>query len=112
MIKVDVGKEFHFRLANRNELQGDGMYNAIDFRNKFLSVLDSADAWKNLDKEVVLDFSHVKRIGPSFANEAFAYFMRYTNPDDFFKKIEFINIDKDVDLPIIIKELNAGYYKK
>jgi len=65
MIKiVDVGKEFHFRLANRSELQGDGKYNAVEFRKKYLSVLDSDESWKNLDKEVILDFSNVKRIGP------------------------------------------------
>lgn len=109
MIKVDVGKDFYFRLANRNELQGDGTFNAIEFRTKYLSILDSIESWKTLEKEVIFDFSNVKRIGPSFANEAFAYFMRYTNPDNFFKKVEFINIDKEVDLPIIIKELKAGY---
>jgi len=111
-VNVDVGKEFHFRLANRNELQGDGAYNAVDFRNKFLHVLDSKKAWENLDKEVILDFSNVKRIGPSFANEAFAYFMQYTSPENFLKKVEFLNIDKDVDLTIISKELKAGYCKK
>ena len=111
MKTIDVGKEYFFRLANRNKLQGDGTYNAVDFRKKYLSKLDNSSAWEDFTPFIVLDFSNVKRIGPSFANEAFAYFMKYTNPDNFMEKVTFKNLD-EVDQIIINKELFSGYKGK
>jgi len=111
MKPIDVGQDFYFRLANRNELQGDGKHTAVEFRKKYLSSLDSKEAWANDRTEIVFDFSNVKRIGPSFANEAFAYFMKYTTPDKFLKKVSFENINIPVDLGIIKIELEGGYRK-
>lgn len=108
--KIDVGNDFYFRLANRNKLQGDGKYNADDFRKKYLFALDDEDAWKDNEPYIVLDFQNVKRIGPSFANEAFAFFMKYATPEDFHNKVIFENID-EVDKMIIDKELSSGYKK-
>jgi hypothetical protein len=110
MKTVDVGKDFYFRLANRNELQGDGKHTALEFRSKYLSELDNELAWKDMAPFIIFDFTNVKRIGPSFANEAFAYFMKYTKPDNFMQKIQFKNID-EVDTGIIRKELLSGYKK-
>jgi len=110
MITIDVGKEFHSRLAHRNEFVGD--FHAVEFRKKYLSTLDNAETWKNLEVEIILDFSHVETISPSFANEAFAYFMQYiTMPEDFFKKIKIINIEKTIDLKTIEMELNERYHE-
>jgi len=108
MKTVDVGKEFYHRLANRDENQGDGKHTALEFWNKYLSELDKAEAWTTSNEFIVLDFQNVKKIGPSFANEAFGHFMKYTDPNNFLKKIKFINIS-DVHRLIIKEELEAGY---
>ncbi len=108
MKTVDVGKEFYHRLANRDEYQGDGMHTAVEFRSKYLSELDKVEAWTTTNEFIVLDFQNVKKIGPSFANEAFGYFMRYTDPKKFVQKIKFINIS-DVHRIIIKEELESGF---
>lgn len=108
MKSVDVGKEFYHRLGNRDEHQGDGQYTAVDFRNRFLSELDDNKAWTRSGVFIVLDFKNVRKIGPSFANEAFGYFMKYTNPSSFLKKVQFKNIS-EVQLIIIKEELESGY---
>ncbi len=110
MKTVDIGKEFYHRLANRDEYQGDGKYTAVDFRSKYLSELDNSEAWSKTGVFIVLDFQNVKTIGPSFANEAFAHFMRYTNtnPERFLDKVKFINIS-DVHRLIIKEELESGF---
>lgn len=107
---INVGKEFHHRLANRNKHQGDGKYNAVDFRNRYLSQLDDETEWKNSEPFVTLDFADVKKIGPSFANEAFAYFMKYTDPEFFKKKVNFKNLSKVQEI-IINEELQSGNEK-
>lgn len=110
MKRVDVAKEFYPRLANRNERQGDGQHNAVAFRQEFLSHLDKADAWKspNDADRVSLDFSGVKKIGPSFANEAFGYFMKYCKPDEFLAVVIIENASRVQGL-IIREELDSGY---
>ena len=105
---IDVGKEFFHRLANRDKKQGDGKYNAEEFRNKYLIQLDSPDKWKNNEEEVILDFQNVKKLGPSFANEAFAYFTKYAKPEQILKKIKIINISNG-KLELINVELESGY---
>lgn len=108
MTTVDVGRDFHHRLANRDKYQGDGRYTAVEFRAKYLGRLDNAEAWKEIGQAIVLDFQNVKKIGPSFANEAFGHFMKYTTPDRFLERVRFINIS-DVQRIIIKEELESGY---
>jgi len=110
MKRVDVARDFHNRLTNRNSLQGDGNYTAEAFRRKFLGFLDSDVAWSNSAPAIVLDFEGVVKIGPSFANEAFAYFTKYAKPDAVLRKILISNASS-VQLMIIKEELNAGYFK-
>jgi hypothetical protein len=104
---IDVGKDFNHRLANRNKSQGDGKYNAEDFRVKYLNEFDNEKVWKDGKKSITFDFSNVKKIGPSFANEAFAHFVRYTKPEQILKQIIFINISR-VQLLIIKEELESA----
>ncbi len=112
---IKVTEEFSDRLTNRNQLQGDGKKNAEDFRKKYLSFLDSPDEWVKTAIEenspaIIFDFSEVKKIGPSFANEAFAYFTKYegATPKAIMLRISFINISI-VQKEIIEIELESGY---
>ena len=112
MIKtIDVGKEFYHRLANRDYRQGDGKYTAVEFRKKYLADLDKESEWKKNDIFIEFDFSNVKRIGPSFANEAFGYFTQYARPEVILQRIGFKHIS-EVQLMIIKEELNVGYFNK
>jgi len=111
MQAIDVGKEFYHRLANRDDKQGDGKHTGVEFRNRFLSHLNNLEAWKSPSEPIILDFKNVKKIGPSFASEAFGYFMKYVNPEEFLKKIQFINIS-GVHLMIIKEELESAYKGK
>lgn len=108
MKTIDVGADYYHRLANRDKQQGDGKWNAVQFRATFLQQLDSKEAWESTEPFITLDFINVKKIGPSFANEAFAYFTKYATPDLVLKKILFINAS-NVQMSIINTELNAGY---
>ena len=108
MKEVDVGGEFYHRLANRNQYQGDGRHTAEQFRRQYLRQLDDENAWKDEKAFIAFNFINVKKIGPSFANEAFAYFMKYTSPEKFKKKIIFKNLS-DVQEIIIDEELKSGY---
>lgn len=107
---VDIGREFYHRLVYRDPKHGVGIYTAVDFRRRYLSFLDDEEKWRNDNKEIVLDFSNVSKIGPSFANEAFAYFTKFqlAKPDRILKKIELHNIQK-IDLIVIKVELESGY---
>ncbi len=107
-MEIDVGKDFYHRLANRDSRQGDGKFTAIDFRNRFLKSLDDEHVWPTDTEPIILDFANVKKIGPSFANEAFAYFTKYTSPEKILKKIVFKNATR-VQLMIIQEELETGY---
>lgn len=108
MKSIDVGKDFYHRLANRDQRQGDGRNNAEQFRVRYLSDLDSSEAWIDDSPQIVLDFTNVRVIGPSFANEAFGYFTIYAKPERILQKILFTNISV-VDMAIIETELKAGY---
>lgn len=105
---VDIGADFYHRLANRDKFQGDGKNTAVEFRDLYLHDLDSADAWKSDDESIVLDFSKVTILIPSFANEAFAYFTKYAPPERILKKIVLRNISK-IKAGIIEEELTNGY---
>lgn len=107
-MEIDVGKDFYHRLANRDSHQGDGKFTAIDFRNRFLKSLDNEHTWTTDTEPIVLDFANVKKIGPSFANEAFAYFTKYASPEKILKKIIFNNATR-VQREIIQEELETGY---
>ena len=107
---IDIGKEFYHRLTNRDKYQGDGKNTAEEFRKKLLKDFDSQEAWKT-DKKIIFDFKNVKKLGPSFANEAFAYFTKYAKPEEILKKFIFENIS-EVKKMIIEEELKAGYRKK
>lgn len=108
MQTIDVGKEFFFRLANRDKHQGDGLFTAQDFREKYLAPLDNEVAWPDGDFQICLDFANVLKIGPSFANEAFAYFTKYAKPEEIKKRIIFSNISA-IKMSIIDEEISEGY---
>jgi hypothetical protein len=108
---IDVGKDFYHRLANRDNKQGDGKYTAVEFRKKYLADLNNEGAWKTNDLFIEFDFSNVKRIGPSFANEAFGYFTQYARPEVILQRIKFKHIS-EVQLMIIKEELEVGYYNR
>lgn len=108
MNEIDVGNDFYFRLVNRDKFQGDGQHNATVFRKRYLNDFDSAAAWKDPKNMIVLDFANVKKIGPSFANEAFAYFMKYVSPELFLQRVILKNLS-EVMKYIIDIELASGY---
>jgi len=87
---IDVGSDFSNRLDNKDKSRGDNT--AIEFRNKYLSMFDSFDAWNSDKLFIELDFSNVNHISPSFANEAFGYFTKYTTANKILEKIRFTNI--------------------
>ena len=105
---INVAKEFYHRLANSTKKRGDGKYTAKQFRKKYLKQFDNKEAWENKSKGIILDFSDVSKISPSFANKAFSYFNKYAIPNEILNKIEFINIHP-VKLAIIAMEINSGY---
>jgi len=105
---ISVATEFYPRLANRDRNQGDGKHTAIEFRHAYFRKLDSQSFWDNPTEKVTLDFSGVKKIGPSFANEAFAYFTRYASPEKILKVISIKNAS-EVQMAIITQELKVGY---
>jgi hypothetical protein len=105
---IDVGKEYFYRLANRDKNQGDGTHNAEQFRKKYLSEFDSPEEWRIGKREITFDFTSVEILGPSFANEAFAYFTKYASPENILKRFHFINIS-EVKMDTINEELTEGY---
>lgn len=109
MKRIHVANEFYHRLANRDSSQCDGAHNAMEFREKFLADLDNQSAWATSEPYITFNFKGVKKIGPSFANEAFAYFTQYAPPDKIFKRILFEDIST-VQMEIIELEVNAGYH--
>lgn len=112
MKTIDVGKDFYYRLANRNNLQGSRDHTAIEFRKQFLKELDNENCWNNDETAIILDFKNVEVLSPSFANEAFAYFLKYNvHPEAILKKIRFDNISV-IKRKIIVQELDSGYKQK
>lgn len=108
-MQIDVEKDFYHRLANRDRFQGDGKHTAQEFRTKYLSELDTKDSWRDEKEFITFDFQNVKKLGPSFASEAFGYFTQYAKPERILKKIKFINIS-NVKMMIIKQELETGYH--
>ena len=106
---IDVGNDFSKILTNRDISQRDGSFTAIEFRNSFLKELDDDNQWKDDATFCVLDFRNVDRLGPSWANEVFAYFARYAKPERILRKITLANISS-VKRAIIEKEIETGYY--
>jgi hypothetical protein len=111
MKTVDIGKEFSDSLTNRDEFQRDGKFTGVDFREKFLNELENKEMWANNNPFITLDFVNVKRLGPSWANEVFAFFTQFAKPNQILKKIVFLNISS-VKRAIIEKEIETGYSKK
>ncbi|MBW0435209.1 STAS-like domain-containing protein [Leptospira yasudae] len=109
-MEVDVGREFYHRLVNRDKHQGDGKFTAVEFRKKYLKEFDSKKYWENPSIRIVFNFENVEKIGPSFANEAFAYFMKYVDPKIFNRYVQFKNLSKIAKM-IIDQELETGYSK-
>jgi hypothetical protein len=109
---VDVGKDFYPRLTNRDERQRDGRHTGRDFRTNYLAeLLDNKEAWRDDSTVIELDFSNVTKMGPSWANEVFAYFAKYEKPKSILKKIRLTNISR-VKQAIIEQEIEAGYSKR
>ena len=111
MNTVNVGLDFSPYLINRGGQQMDGAFSGQAFRNKYLADLDDAARWHDSELCVVLDFGEVKRLGPSWANEVFAFFTKYGKPGIILKKIKLVNISK-VKRDIIQVEIDTGYYAK
>lgn len=108
MKSIDVGIEFSPSLTNRDELQRDGTFSGEEFRNRYLKDLEDENIWKNEDPYIILDFGNVERLGPSWANEVFAYFTQFAHPELILKKIHLKNITP-VKKAIIDRELSTGY---
>lgn len=105
---IDIGKEFYHRLVNRDKNQGDGAHTALQFREKFLQDLGNQEWWDDSSKWIELDFGNVRTLGPSWANEVFAYYTQFSKPDAILKKIRLKNVSA-VKLSIIKNELDSGY---
>ncbi len=108
--EIDVGKEFSDYLVNRNKLQGDGSSTAEQFRDRFLKELEN-DQWWSGEDSIVLNFKNVRTLGPSWANEVFAYYTEKRVKELIFKKI----ILKDISVvkrEIIEQEIESGYAYK
>lgn len=103
--------DFCKRLTNRNKAQGDGEHTAEEFRKVYMSECLKEEFW-NSKETICFDFTDVIKIGPSFANEAFAFFMGKFNVDKakFNEHILFKNISR-VQKLIIQQELESGYSK-
>lgn len=108
METINIATSFCPRLVNRDNHQGDGKFNAVEFRDKYLKFLDNSEIWKTESPAITLDFCGVEKLGPSFANEAFAYFTQFAKPERIKRKIIFINISK-IKMETIDIELTDGY---
>lgn len=109
---IKMAEEFGERLVNRNSSQGDGKHTAVEFRKRFLSDLDVPEWWRVTSNIVEIDFSGVRTLGPSWANEAFAYFTAMDlSPKKILEHIHFRNIS-DIKLQTIKTELESGYAKR
>jgi len=110
MKTIKIAVEFFHRLQNRDKNQGDGSYTGEEFRNKYLTELDDKKMWDSEHREefIELDFENVIRLGPSWANEVFAYFTQYAKPEEILQKIKISNIS-EVKMETIRNELSEGY---
>jgi len=105
---IKISKEFHHRLVNRDKYQGNGKHTGKMFRDQFLKDL-SQKTWWNENNTIVLDFEGVTTVGPSWANEVFAFYTSIVDSkEEIFKKIIFENIS-DVKMETIEEEVGSGY---
>lgn len=112
MRSVDIGNEFSKIIVNRANYQGNGRNTATEFRNQFLSELEDIRIWKTDDPVIELDFSSVRSISTSFANELFAYYLRYTTSKDrILRKIKLTNLSP-LKKNMIEREIEKGYKYK
>jgi len=108
---LDVGIEFAPSLTNRDDHQRDGRHSGVEFRERYLKDLENENNWPGDAPFIALDFSHVKRLGPSWSNEVFAYFTKFANPEEILRQIKLVNISR-VKESIIRKEIETGYSRK
>lgn len=108
--EIDIGSEFSDYLVNRNKLQGDGSFTAIEFREKFLQELEN-EHWWNSNNTITLNFKNVVTLGPSWANEVFAFYTDKYAKDLIKKKIIFKDLSV-VKREIIDQEIDSGYVRK
>lgn len=108
MPRVVMVAGFATKVVNRNEKQGDGKNTAIEFRNKYLIDFDNPTTWGDLSNSIIIDFSGVEKLSPSFADEAFGYFTRYANPEKIKSMFNFRNLTK-IQTMILDNELQDAY---
>ncbi|MBF0364700.1 MAG: STAS-like domain-containing protein [Oligoflexia bacterium] len=111
MKKLNIGQDFGTELTNRDKLQRDGKCSGLEFRQKYLQDIDTENSWQSDEPYIELDFSLVKKLGPSWANEVFAYFAKYATPKKILTKVKIINISRVKESTINV-ELEKGYAKK
>lgn len=108
-LTVDIGRKFFHMCVNRDENQNDGVFNAVQFREKFLEKLEDPAWMKNTEEVYTLDFGNVTEMSSGFANEAFAYFLtKRITQRQLMTKIKFVNIKPDMK-KMISRELTNGY---
>ena len=79
-------------------------------RELFMEHMDNQKFWDNVNSPAIrFDFTGVRKITPSFANDAFAYFTKYANATKVLKVIEFVNIT-NIKRAIINLEVEQGHY--
>lgn len=108
---INIATEFSNELTNRDEHQRDGKNNGKQFRNDFLAELEKEEAWKNDNCFAQLNFKDVIKLGPSWANEVFAFYTKYAKPEKILKKLDIINISQ-VKIATIKLEMEKGYRGK
>lgn len=112
MTVIKIAQEFSPRLVNRNPLQGTGKHTGIDFRDKYLKEADDESWWADPSRSITLSFENVDTLGPSWANEVFAYFTKYTkDKTEILKKFILKDISR-VKQSTIETEIDAGYYRE
>lgn len=108
---IRIAKEFSQYLFNRDSKQGDGTNTAVEFREKFLTDLESDAWWKDPNSSIVFDFEGVVTLGPSWANGVFAYYTCKHSLSTITSKFEFINLSR-VKMEVINFEIEAGYFSR
>ena len=110
MDKTIEVKKFSTVLRNRNKEQTDGFFTGVEFRKEYLNELNTQSWWDDSMKSITLDFEGVSIVGPSWANEVFAYFTKFENTNEkrILEKIKMKNIS-DVKLETIKIEIKDGY---
>lgn len=106
---IKIAQDFSDTLINRDKNQGDGTFTGVDFREKFLKSADSEPWWKKQSDVITLDFEGVDTLGPSWANEVFAFFTKFNvNERDILKRFNLVNIS-NVKLALVKREIASGY---